>query len=127
MPSLSATASIAFCGSQPPACSCARHNSGITADACRPAGYFWISRAAQFSLSAVKANSWGWTSAEARRRLDMDLLDSTAARLFLKQLVIPDIEFGQRCKGSVATRIYKVAGRMGSNSAFLLRNRDPEF
>ena len=32
MPSNSAVASIAFCGSQPPHCSWARHRMGITAD-----------------------------------------------------------------------------------------------
>jgi hypothetical protein len=32
---MSATYSIAFCGVQPPACSCARQSSGMTADAFR--------------------------------------------------------------------------------------------
>src|SRR5215475_6664867 len=71
IPSTSATYSIAFCGSQPPDCSCARHSSGITAEACRPSGYFAICCLAQARFSAVKANSFGWTSAGARRRTDM--------------------------------------------------------
>src|SRR3954470_2006597 len=80
MPSLSATASIAFCGSQPPACSCARHNNGITAEACRPGGYLWISRTAQVSVSAVQANSGGWTSTGGRGRLDVLLLEFAFCR-----------------------------------------------
>src|SRR5215469_8013651 len=71
MPSRSATYSIAFCDVQPPACSCARHNSGITAEACRPSGYFAICCLAQARFSAVKENSFGWTSAGARRRTDI--------------------------------------------------------
>ena len=42
MSSWVATASIAFCGSQPPFCSCAFHRSAITAEASRPGGYLPI-------------------------------------------------------------------------------------
>ena len=38
MPRICATCSIAAFGSQPSCCSCARHNSGITADCWRPSG-----------------------------------------------------------------------------------------
>src|SRR6476620_1408070 len=68
MPSMSATCSMAFCGTQPPACSCARHNSGMTAEACRPSGYFAIWPLAHFTFAAVKAKFVGWISAGARRR-----------------------------------------------------------
>src|SRR6476659_6717209 len=69
MPRNSATCSIAFCGSQPPACSCARHNSGITAEACRPGGYLAICFSAHVRFSAVKENSFGCKCGSARRRL----------------------------------------------------------
>src|SRR4051812_38027642 len=83
MPSMSATCSIAFCGTQPPDCSCARHNSGITAEAWRPSGYLAICALAHFTFSAVKAKSLGWTSAEARRRTDIILSFQDAAALGL--------------------------------------------
>ena len=72
----SATASIAFCGSQPPACSCARHNSGITAEACRPGGYFAISPRGPVLVVRREGERWGWISAAARRRFDISLTPS---------------------------------------------------
>src|SRR5258708_36063701 len=66
----SATCSIALRDVQPPACSCARHSSGITAEAWRPSGYFASCCFAQARFSAVKENSFGCNSVEARRRTD---------------------------------------------------------
>src|SRR4029079_13759764 len=88
MPSRVATASIAFCDSQPLFCSCARHRIGITADCWRPSGYLAICFLAHARLSAVNANASGCNSGGARRRTDMrnglwflrDLLDGAAAR-----------------------------------------------
>src|SRR5215472_7764576 len=68
MPSRSATASIAFCGNQPPHCACARHRTGITADCWRPAGYLSICALAHARLSGVNAKLGGCFS--ARRRTD---------------------------------------------------------
>src|SRR6186713_3045716 len=80
MPSMSATCSMAFCGTHPPACSCARHNSGMTAEACLPSGYLAICPFAHFTFAAVKAKLSGWISAGARRRTDIiDSLDGAAA------------------------------------------------
>src|SRR5262249_14603840 len=56
---------------QPPACSWARHRIGITAEACRPTGYFSISRFAQARFSGVKAKLAGCWSGGARRRTDI--------------------------------------------------------
>src|SRR5712671_5295805 len=71
MPSRSATYSIALRDVQPPACSWARHRIGITAEACRPCGYFAISRFAQSRFSGVKAKLAGCWSGGARRRTDI--------------------------------------------------------
>src|ERR1700752_2778370 len=67
MPSMSATCSMAFCGTQPPACSWPAHNLGMTAEAWRPSGYLAICPLAHFAFAGVKANSLGWISAGARR------------------------------------------------------------
>ena len=64
MPSISATARIAGSVTQP-SCSCARQRSEITAEACRPGGYFAISRFAHARLAAVKAKVAGWLLGEA--------------------------------------------------------------
>src|SRR5580693_9221126 len=66
MPSNSAVASIAFCGSQPPDCSCARHSTGITADCWRPSGYLAICAFAQAKFSGVKEKLGGCFSARRR-------------------------------------------------------------
>src|ERR1700674_2960265 len=76
MASMSATYSIAFCGTQPPACCWARHRTGITAEASRPCGYLAISRFVQARFSAVKANSFGWIAASARRRTDITMVQA---------------------------------------------------
>ena len=59
MLSFAATASIAFCGSQPPFCSWARHRSAITAEASRPGGYLAICSSANASFSGVNAKILG--------------------------------------------------------------------
>src|ERR1700752_5033070 len=69
MPRNSATCSIAFCGSQPPDCSWARHRSGMIADTWRPGGYLAICAFAQARFSAVNAKLSGCSS--ARRRTAM--------------------------------------------------------
>src|SRR6516225_1412113 len=69
--SIAATSSIALRGVQPPACSCAFHSNGMTAEACRPGGYLAIWLLAQSVFSAVKAKSFGWMGSGARRRTDM--------------------------------------------------------
>src|SRR2546430_2025075 len=68
MPRRSATQRIAASGTQPPACSWARHSSGIPADACRPSGYLAICPFAHCRFSAVKAKSLGCRCGSARRR-----------------------------------------------------------
>src|SRR6266849_7444765 len=80
MPSNSATYSIALRDVQPPACSWARHRIGITAEACRPSGYFAISRFAQSRFSGVNAKLAGCWSGGARRRTDITtgLADNSA-------------------------------------------------
>src|ERR1700689_2480046 len=64
--SIAATFSIATRGSQYPFCFCARHNSASTADACRPRGYFAISRSAHASFSVVNSKFVGCSSARGR-------------------------------------------------------------
>ena len=58
MPSIRAISSIAGLVTHP-SCSCARHSSGITADACRPSGYLAMIPFAQSRLPAVKAKFAG--------------------------------------------------------------------
>src|SRR5436190_97893 len=72
MPSISATARIAASETQPPACSCARQRIGITADACRPSGYFVICPFAQARFSSLNAKLPGCSSLGARRRTDIE-------------------------------------------------------
>src|ERR1700690_3748525 len=67
--SIAATFSIATRGSQYSFCFCARHNSASTVDACRPRGYFAISRSAHASFSVVNSKFVGCSS--ARRRTDI--------------------------------------------------------
>ena len=50
---------MAGSGSQPPCCSCARHSSGMTAEACLPGGYLAIVALAQAAFSGVKAKLAG--------------------------------------------------------------------
>jgi hypothetical protein len=69
MSSISPTARSAGSGSQPPACSCARHSSGITADHCLPSGNLAIWVFAQARFSSLKAKVAGWSG--SRRRTDM--------------------------------------------------------
>ena len=83
MSSLTATASIALRGSQPPACSWARHNSGITAEACRPGGYLAICWSRKASFSGENAKLLGWISSGASLR--------TAMYLYLAQPSWPDV------------------------------------
>ena len=54
-----ATYSIAGRDTQPSFCSCARHSSGITAEACLPSGYFVIVSLAQARFAGVKAKLSG--------------------------------------------------------------------
>ena len=68
MPSISATTRIAGSVTQP-SCSCARQRSEITAEACRPGGYFAISFFAQARFASLKAKLSGCFS--ARRRTDI--------------------------------------------------------
>src|SRR3989442_9772169 len=85
MPRRSATWRIAASGTQPPACSWARHSSGITAEACRPSGYLAICPFAHSRFSAVKAKSLGCRCGSARRRTAITpslSLDGPAARGF---------------------------------------------
>ena len=58
-------------GSQPPACFWACQSNGMTAEACRPAGYFatCVSTKAWLALSKVKLA--GWTASGAGRRDDI--------------------------------------------------------
>ncbi len=56
---MSATTRIAASEIQPLACSCARQRIGITADACRPSGYFAICPFAQARFSSLKAKLAG--------------------------------------------------------------------
>src|ERR1700683_1703784 len=67
--SIAATFSIATRGSQYPFCFCARHNSASTAEACRPGGYFAISRSTHALFSGVNSKFVGCSS--ARRRTDI--------------------------------------------------------
>src|SRR5215475_10521350 len=80
MPSSSATYSIALRDVQPPACSWARHRSGITAEACRPSGYLVICCFAQARFSGVKAKVSGCCSGGARRRTDINDLPRQGTR-----------------------------------------------
>src|SRR3954451_23195230 len=71
MSSRSAMARIAASETQPPLCSCARHMIAITAEACRPGGYFSICFLAQARFSSLKAKLAGCSSFGARRRTDI--------------------------------------------------------
>src|SRR5258706_8163956 len=73
MPSILATLSTMGWLTQP-SCSWPRHNSEITALACRPCGYLAMVSKAQTAFSAVNAKLAGWISGGARRRSDMALL-----------------------------------------------------
>src|ERR1700710_614373 len=64
-------ARIAASETQPPLCSCTRHMIAITAEACRPGGYFSICFLAQARFSSVKAKLAGCSSFGARRRTDI--------------------------------------------------------
>src|SRR5688572_1561233 len=65
-----------------PSWSCARIRSGITADCCRPGGYFAIVDSAQARFSGENAKPGGWISSAARRRTDMRLLHRLAVLRF---------------------------------------------
>src|SRR6202167_1352932 len=67
--SIAAIFSIARRGSQYSFCFSRGHNSASTADACRPRGYFAISRSAHASFSVVNSKFVGCSS--ARRRTDI--------------------------------------------------------
>src|SRR4051794_17492443 len=71
MSSMSATTRIAASETQPSSCSCARHRIAITAEACRPSGYFVISRFAHARFSSVNEKLAGCNSFGARRRTDI--------------------------------------------------------
>ena len=66
MPSMSATTRMAGSGSQPSCCSCARHSSGMTAEACLPGGYLAMVASAQAAFSGVKAKLAGWLGSSRR-------------------------------------------------------------
>src|SRR5436305_9852279 len=99
-PSRAATCSIAFCGSQPPACSCARHRIGMTADCWRPSGYFAIWSLAQSKFSAVKENSFGCSSGGARRRTAISVLPPHGMILPLPGGEREQISRAARCRPS---------------------------
>src|SRR5947209_833128 len=73
MLSRSAITRIAASETQPAFCSCARHNTGMTAEAWRPAGYFAICCFTQTRFSSVNAKLAGCNSFGARRRTDIIL------------------------------------------------------
>src|SRR5882757_9520578 len=95
MSSRSAMARIAASETQPPLCSCTRHMIAITAEACRPGGYFSICFFAQARFSSVKAKLAACCSFGARRRTDIrfkSLLRSAArgARIQAVNTVFPE-------------------------------------
>src|SRR5262245_33665761 len=102
MPSMSATARIAASETQPPACSCARHRIGITAEACRPSGYFAICAFAQVRFSAVNAKLPGCSSFGARRRTDIDAPSVAAHRLVRERANAALPERARGCQHIVA-------------------------
>ena len=58
--------SMAGLDTHPSFCCWARRSSAITADACRPSGYFLIWRSTQARFSGVKSKLSGWISARRR-------------------------------------------------------------
>src|SRR3954453_23735697 len=89
MSSRSATARIAASDTQPSCCSWTRQRMAITAEACRPAGYFAICCLANARFSSVNAKLAGWTSFGANRRTDISYLSLHTARGFRIQGIDP--------------------------------------
>src|SRR3954468_11559599 len=89
MSSRSATARMAASDTQPSCCSWTRQRMAITAEACRPAGYFAICCLANARFSSVNAKLAGWTSFGANRRTDISYLSLHTARGFRIQGIDP--------------------------------------
>src|SRR5947209_6450736 len=93
-------ARIAASETQPPLCSCARHMIAITAEACRPGGYFCICCLAQARFSSVKAKLAGCSSFGARRRTDIGFQVSSRGAARGARIQAVNTVFPERARGA---------------------------